>query len=197
MELADVRGHVACPVGLSDGPAGGLCGRGAVAAWGAQPIVFGPGWRGVPLVLGPDQVPVLTEAGQAAGVPELAVLSALAHGGNPDHLGVLDALAEALAFADEGRAVLYAELVLAALPEAAREHLEALMKTEKYRFQSHYACELRAQGKAEGVLTVLDARDIEVPDGVRTHIAGCSDADQLDRWSRRAATAGSVDELFD
>lgn len=178
-----------------------VCVDAAVAAWCARPIEFGPGWRGVPLVLGPDRVPVLTEARQAAGVPELAVLSALAHGGDPDHLGVLDVLAVALSFAEKARAILYAEFVLAALPEAAHSHLEALMKTETYPYQSGYARKLRAQGRAEAkaadVLMVLDARAVEVPDDVRARITGCSDVDQLERWLRQAATTDSVDELFD
>ena len=148
---------------------------------------------------------MLTNAGQAAGVPELAVLSALAHGAAPGCRGVLDVLVEALAFAEKERAILYAELVLAALPQAAHGHLEALMKTETHEFQSGYARKLRAQGKAEGkaegkaadVLTVLDARGVEVPDDVRTRITECSDLDQLDRWLRRAVTASSAGDLFD
>ena len=149
------------------------------------------------MVLGPDRVPVLTDAGQAAGVPELAVLSALAHGADPGCRGVLDVLVEALAFAEKERAILYAELVLAALPQAAHGHLEALMKTETHAFQSGYARKLRAEGKAADVLTVLDARGVEVPDDVRTRITECSDLDQLDRWLRRAVTAGSAGDLFD
>jgi len=40
-----------------------------------------PGWAFVPVVLGPDSVPVVTEPDRARQDPELAVLSALAHGG--------------------------------------------------------------------------------------------------------------------
>jgi hypothetical protein len=58
----------------------------------------------------------------------------------------------------------------------------------------------KAEGKAEGeanaVLVVLEARRIEVPDATRERIAGCRDLAQLEVWVRRAATAASVDDLF-
>ena len=43
-------------------------------------------------------------------------------------------------------------------------------------------------GKADAVLSVLDARGIAVPDEVRAQILACADVDTLDRWIRRAAT---------
>jgi hypothetical protein len=36
-----------------------------------------------------------------------------------------------------------------------------------------------------------------VPDDARTRITECSDLNQLDTWIRRAATAESIDDLFD
>ncbi|MGQ0775153.1 MAG: hypothetical protein ACT4NY_12160 [Pseudonocardiales bacterium] len=178
-----------------------VCVDAAVAAWCARPIEIGPGWRGVPLVLGPDRVPVLTEVGQAAGVPELAVLSALAHGDSSEHRKVIDVLVEVLSIAEEDRAISYAGLVLAALPEAAHSYLEALMKTETYAYQSGYARSLLAQGRTEAkaadVLMVLDARGMDVTDKARMRITECSDLDQLDLWLRRAVTVASVAELFD
>jgi hypothetical protein len=55
----------------------------------------------------------------------------------------------------------------------------------------------RVEGSAAAVLTVLDARRIEVPADARARITSCKDLDQLDSWLRRAATANSIDELFD
>ncbi len=53
----------------------------AVAEWAARPIAtVQPGSPFVPLVLGPEQIPRIRDAGEAAARPELAVLSALAHG---------------------------------------------------------------------------------------------------------------------
>jgi hypothetical protein len=198
--MATLHARWACPTVLLV-----VCVDPGVAAWCAQPIQIGPGWRGVPLVLGPDRVPVLTSLEQTAGVPELAVLSALAHGGTPVHRKVIDVLVEALSFADVDRAISYAGYVLAALPQAAHAYLEALMKTETYAYQSGYARSLLAQGRTEGrteakaadVLMVLDTRGMAVTDEARTRITKCSDLDQLDLWLRRAVTAASVAELFD
>jgi hypothetical protein len=55
----------------------------------------------------------------------------------------------------------------------------------------------RAEGEASAVLAVFDARGIAAPDDARTRITGCSDLDQLDVWVRRAATAATIDDLFD
>jgi flagellar biosynthesis/type III secretory pathway protein FliH len=166
-----------------------------------------------PLVLGPAQVPVVTDPTLARRQPELAVLSAMAHGGRAGEKGVFDALLAALEEIDQDHADLYTDIVLAALPEAIRDYLEALMSATairaRYGYQSDFArryyAEGEAKGKAEGeakgeakaVLAFLDARGIEVPDPVREDIIGCTDLDQLDTWIRRAATATKVQELFD
>ncbi len=177
-----------------------ICVDPAVAAWCAQPIDFGPGWRGVPLVLGPDLVPILSPADQRVAAPEMAVLSALAHGGGPDYRAALDALVEALSHTDAARAASYTAYVIAALPEVARTYLEALMRTVSYRYQGEYAHSLAAQGRVEGkadsVLMVLEARKVEVGAESRGRISGCTDVEQLNHWLRRAVTAASVDDLF-
>ncbi|MBV9314038.1 MAG: hypothetical protein JO100_09910, partial [Pseudonocardia sp.] len=162
-----------------------------------------------------------TDASQAKRVPELAVLSALAHGADPNHGGVLDALLDALTVLDTQRAALYSDVVFAALPGAARAYLEALMSTGTYEYQSEFVrkyiiqgraegkaegktegraegkAEGRAEGKAEGVLTFLDARGIGVPEDARTRITSCYDLDQLNTWIRRAATANTINDLFE
>jgi hypothetical protein len=53
----------------------------------------------------------------------------------------------------------------------------------------------KAEGKAEDVLAILDARNIPVPDDVRVKIAACTDVDQLDTWIRRAATAATIEDV--
>jgi len=168
------------------------------------------------MVLGPERVPVVSDTDEAARAPELAVLSALAHGAAPDRSKVLNALLSALTTVEPELASLYYDLVLAALPRAARRYLEELMATGTYEYQSDFArryfSQGRAEGKAEGVeegraegavegqaravLAVLDARGIDVPTDARTRIAECSNLDQLDLWVRRAATVASVRDLF-
>jgi hypothetical protein len=129
-------------------------------------------------------------------VPELAVLSATSHADHPDRRRVWHALLTALASVDQDRSNLYADVVLAALPLAARRELEALM-ARTYQYQSDFARRYVSQGRAEDVLTVLDARGVAVPDDARSRITGCTDPSQLSTWLRRAVTAESVDDLFD
>ena len=202
--VAMLRARLRCPTLLLV-----VCVDTGVAGWAATPIKLGnPGALLPPLVLGPELVPVLTATGTADQAPEIAVLSAMAHGGDPDRSGVLDVLVEALSLVETQHAVLYAELVFAALPQAARRHLEALMSTQTYEYVSEYAQKFiargeargeargRAEGQARAVLAVLDARGIEVSDDVRAQIRRCRDLDQLDVLVRRAATVEAADDLF-
>lgn len=144
--LTTLRARLRCPAELLV-----VCPDGAVAGWCAVPIELGvSGSRVVPLVVGPDLVPMLTDAGQAGRSPELVVLSALAHGGDPDRYGVLDALLGVLSSVEKQHRFLYLELVYAALPEAAREHLEALMSTQPDEQLSELAQWLIAEGERRG-----------------------------------------------
>ena len=54
----------------------------------------------------------------------------------------------------------------------------------------------RVEGKAEALLTVLAIRGIEVPETARSRIRASADLDEIGAWIRRAAVAGSVDEVF-
>lgn len=151
----------------------------------------------------------LTDPGEAQRLPEVAVLSAIAHGEQgPDQKLVFEALLAGLQTVDHVHANLYADIVLALLPAAARDCLEALMTTTPYRYESDFArryfdageaegrAEGQAQGRAASVLAVLAARGVEVSEPVRERIASCTDTDQLDLWIRRAATATSAEEIF-
>lgn len=200
---ATLRARLRCPTVLLV-----LCPDDALARWCAEPIDMGhPGWTLCPLAVGPGALPAVTDPEQAAGVPELAVLSAIAHGeARPQ---VLDALFAALVRLDDGRrAQLYADYVLAALPEAACKHLEELMAAGTYEYQSDFARrflaegrqegrqEGRAEGEARSVVAVLDARGVAVSDQVRQRILGCTDLDVLDVWLRRALTVDNAEDLF-
>jgi hypothetical protein len=128
----------------------------------------------------------------------------MAHGNHPEREKIFHALFAALEPVDHERTTLYHDLVLAALPEAARRHLEALMTTTQLReYQSEFVrrhvsqgrVEGRVEGEANALLAVLDARGIEVPPEARARITGCTDVDQLEAWLRRAATADTIKEL--
>jgi hypothetical protein len=186
-----------------------ICHDRAVARWSAKPITVGhPGWVLRPLVLGPDQVPVITDPDQAARTPELAVLSAMAHGAGPEREQVFHAMLTALQDVDQESFELYTDMVLRQLPEATQHFLEAMVDLATYEFKSNYwrgklaEAEAKAQaagraaGEAAMVLEVLAARDVDVPAGAREHITACTDLDQLRAWARRAATADSIEDLF-
>ena len=71
------------------------------------------------------------------------------------------------------------------------------MSTGLREYRSEFVRKYIYQGRAESLLAVLAARDIDVTDGVRDRITGCTDPDQLDRWIRRAVSVGAATELFD
>lgn len=52
----------------------------ATATWAARTVDIGGGVRFWPLVVGPEGIPKVTDEVQARGEPQLAVLSAMAHG---------------------------------------------------------------------------------------------------------------------
>jgi len=199
--LATLRARLRCPTVLMV-----VAVDAATARWCARPVQLGhPGLALRPLVLGPDQVPVVTDPAEATGAPEIAVLSTMAHVERPNWEDIADAVLAALDTIDDERAGLYTDLLLTALPDAARAKMEKMMGTRTYEYQSEFARKYFYQGRAEGeaqgeaaaLLTVLDARGIEVPDDARARITGCTDLDQLDTWVRRAATAASIEDLFD
>ena len=102
---------------------------------------------------------------------------------------------------DEGRALFYTDLVLSALPEAARCALEELMSSGTYQYQSEFARKYygqgKAEGKAEGILVVLENRGVAISEAQQQTIRSCQDLGQLDRWLRRALTISEIGELFD
>ena len=178
-----------------------------VAAWAARPIVGGRlsgALSLTPTVIGPDQIPRITDLDEARRSPELAVLSAVAHGDEPG--------AEAIAFAaltathdlDNDRGIFYPDLVFHHLAPAARALLEGLMATANYELQSDIARKWYAEGKAEGeaegearmLLRLLRLRGIDLADDDRQRVLACADPAQLERWAARVLTAKTRDEIF-
>ncbi len=125
-----------------------------VARWARSPIELGPGGRLEPLVVGAAAVPVIEDAESARREPELAVLSAMAHGADTNAESaarIALAALEACLGLDAERATFYADVVRLALGEAARTALEELMQSpERREFQSEFARKYTSLGKAEG-----------------------------------------------
>ncbi|WP_441290248.1 hypothetical protein ACSRUE_06425 [Sorangium sp. KYC3313] len=202
--VTQTRARHRCPTGLLV-----VTINAEMARWCSRPIDTGhPGWTLTPLVLGPQGVPVVTDAEQAKAAPEVAVLSAMAHGQGEaaEAIGVafFSGAAEGL---DEERRAVYGDLVLSSMNAAARRKLEAMMKSG-YQFQSEFARSYVAKGREEGmregtlktkardVLVFLEARGLEVPAEVRERVLASTDLDELDRWIRRAAVISDARELL-
>ncbi|WP_224246316.1 hypothetical protein [Hyalangium gracile] len=206
--LTSLRSRVGCPTALLV-----VAPDAAVARWCAQPIPLGhPGFVLQPLVAGPDAIPVLVDEQEAREDPELAVLSAMAHGHEEIGQTIARTVLEALKGLEGDRVDLYVDLALSSLSEAARRALEALMQSGKYEFQSEFMRnfharlrsereeglqEGREKGEQAALLEVLDARGLQVDAASHQRIAECKDLAQLKIWLRRAVTAESVQELFE
>jgi hypothetical protein len=197
--LALARAHHDCPTFLLV-----ICPSRATGRWARQPIATGhPGFTLIPLVIDATSTPPPGAAGSPGSGPELAVLGALTgaidlnqDSGRRQVLGIV-----AAADLDEDRLETYTHLVRAAAPVAARAHLEALMAIafkddfiERYKAEGH--AEGVAQGKASMVLRILAARGFDVPGQLSDAVMACTDPGQLDRWGEAAATAVSLDDVF-
>jgi len=195
--LTSLRSRVGCPVLLLV-----VAPDAAVARWCARPIELGhPGFVLRPLVLGPEAIPVIVDEQAAREDPELAVLSAMAHGRKEVGEAIARAVLGAAQGLDDERCSFYVDLTMASLSAAVRQTLEELMKSGKYEYQTEFVRKLIAQGLHEGemdaLLEVLDARGLEVDAEARQRIFTCKDLAQLKAWLRKAVTVSSVQELFE
>jgi hypothetical protein len=196
--VVNLRARLRCPVCLqvvtADDP---------VARWAAKPVQMGGESRFVPLVLGPSGVPEIVDEAQAEADPELAVLSAMAHGKDPDvGKSVRIAIAAQLASLrlDADRATLYFDLISHSLSEAARRALRT-MDPAKYEYQSdfarHYFSKGISQGETQGraalVTRQLAVRFGDLSEAVRNKIATAS-VGELDAIGERLLTAKTAAE---
>jgi hypothetical protein len=200
--LMSLRARLRCPVCLlvvTPSP--------AVARWCRRPIELGPpGLVFTPQVLGPEAVPAVRDEEQAQKAPELAVLSAMAHGrGDPQ---TAEEVARAAIAAATGlpkeQGVLYFDLVLASLGPAAKRALEELVSAVGYTYQSDFAKKYYGQGQEAGLaigearalLKVLEGRDLSPSAAQRARIEGAS-RDELEGWLLRVTRAATVEELLE
>jgi Domain of unknown function (DUF4351) len=196
--VTNLRARLQCPVCLLV-----VTADDAVARWAARPIDLGGGNRFVPRVIGPSGVPEVTDEAHARADPELAVLSAMAHGQDADSAKSAQIASFGL---DEDRARLYCDLILSSSSEAARRAFQT-MDPAKYEYQSdfakRYVAEGRAQGKAEGeaegsrvgraamVIRLLSLRFGPLSEEVRARIAAAS-ITELDTLGERLLTAPTL-----
>ena len=167
-----------------------------VATWASRTIVLGPGGALQPLVLRPSSVPVIDSVEGAQKAPELAVLSAMVHGGGEVETAVAVALAASTAAhaLHRDQFLLYYGLIHKALGPAARKVFE--MHHQGTQFFNEVYDRGRIESKSEAILAVLEARGFVLSNEQRTRVLETKDFETLDAWVRRAATIVSVDELF-
>ncbi len=190
-----------CPVGLLV-----IAPDPDVAAWCAEPIETGiPGFVLRPPVLGRAGVPVVTDPAEAARRPELAVLSAMAHGTSEVGAAIAAAVLPALRGFDDERSKFYHDLVLNSLNDAARNALEAMMKG--YEYQSDFAKKYVAEGVEQGLeqgreqgerillLRLLRKRFGELPASVVARVESAEVA-VVERWSDRLLSSETLADVL-
>jgi hypothetical protein len=198
--VAGLRARLKCPVCLLV-----VAADESVAKWAAKPVDMGNRNRFVPLVLGPACVPEITDEEQASLDPELAVLSAMAHGHDDDAdkaARIAAAAKLAIRKLDDDRVPLYFDLVEKYLSEAAHRAFQT-MKSANYEYQSDFARRYMAQGRAEGsrdalinlITRLLDQRFGALSDESRAYIAAAS-IDDLNAIGERLLTARTLQEAL-
>jgi len=186
-----------------------VCQDEATARWASEPFHMGVApWRSMsvcPFVVGPHNLPFITDASEAAESIGLASYSAIAHGKRQDADIMLKALATALRQQSDKDAADYfkefVELGLGVLPAA--HTWRTLMAIPTSYFRSETAEKVRVEGEVRGeaklIIRALTNRGIEVTDAVRERITTCTDLDILDHWVDRAYDHSVVhaEEIFD
>ncbi|MDV9188527.1 hypothetical protein R6L23_09910 [Streptomyces sp. SR27] len=190
-----------------------VCQDRATAEWAARPVASGPAYMPTlsirPIVVGPHNMPVITDPAKAGEDLALATLSAITHAGDPDIGAILKALSTALQDVPENVADPIIEFTAQGLGKRpAQDIWRTLVAVDLSFYKSYLSEELREEGRSEGkaegraqasadaILVVLEQRGLDVPDAVRARVTGCDDPELLHRWLTRAVTAASAEDIF-
>ena len=177
-----------------------------VAAWAAKPIELGlPGDTIHPRVLGPPELPRVMDPAEVRRRPEIAVLSAMAHGNEPGGLAVVMAVLNGLVGFDEAMARVYRKLIYDALEEALRRKVDQMNLERIGPFEDPpFVVKLKEIGRAEGQVETLRAMLLKLvaregftlSEEERARIDGCDDPAVLDRWIDNTFEAKTAADLF-
>ena len=123
----------------------------AVAAWARKPVQLDPYnvWR--PLVIGPSEVPRVTDVADALARPYLAMLSARAHANGPGGLAITLAALHVLPTLPRDRNVVYMDVIWSALGDAARLALEAELNFANYVPTNPFYYQALEKGRERGI----------------------------------------------
>jgi hypothetical protein len=182
-----------------------VCQDKATADWAAGPFTTGvDGWTALsthPLVLGPGNVPVITDPDQASRDLTLAAFCAMTHARDRNIDDILEALARALGSADQDSIRYYTELLEIGLGDTpARATWKELTMIGTFfpgrgTMIEKAFLEGEAKGKAQLITRVLRGRGIAVSPQTEQRIMECQDLDVLDVWFDRALTATGAEDL--
>ncbi len=186
-----------------------VCQDRSTAEWAARPVHFGPRqWPLLtlrPLVVGPHNMPVITNPAEVRKDLALATLSAITHATNANIGAILKAVTNVLQDTPAELSNPIIELIAQGMGKHPAAALwRKLVAVDLSFYKSPLSEELRnegkvagkAEGKAEDILFVLEQRGLDIPEEARERIAACDDLDILRRWLGRALTAASADEIF-
>ena len=194
--VAGLRARLECPVCLLV-----VAATEATARWANRVIEMGGPNLFTPFVLGPAGIPEITDPATACADPELAVLSAIAHGRDMDverSIQIAFAAQQAAHGLDADRSKLYFDLIQHALSEGARRALQN-MALRNYEYQSEFARTYVAQGRREGRADLLSQLLVRrfgaLPETVRTRLAAAS-VDELDAIGERLLSAQNLEEAL-
>ncbi|MFJ3925652.1 hypothetical protein [Streptomyces sp. NPDC090022] len=148
-----------------------LCRDKTTARWAAGPFTMAAeGWTSVsthPLVLGPGNVPLITDPAEAARNLALATFSALTHGRDERAPAILEALMQAMGATDSATHLYYSEMLEIGLGDSpAGDTWRTLMGVTSYfpgrgtlieKAMLEGAARGMAEGKAEGLAEGLAA----------------------------------------
>ena len=122
-----------------------------VAAWAAQPIdTFQPGTGFAPVVIGPNEIPRVTDPRRALASPGLALLSAIVHGHEPGGEQVAIAAVDGLASVEPDRATLCLQILQALLDDVVFAAVEAHMELSNFPYRIPFARKAYEQGREQG-----------------------------------------------
>lgn len=150
-----------------------------------------------PYVLGPSAVPQIADEAIARENPELAVLSAMAHGGDADvgrAIEIALAAQGASVALDADRKKIYLDLILSSLGEAARNALKQ-MDARTYVYQSDFARQYIAEGFATLILRQLATRFGPVGAEIANRVTQLSIA-ELSLVGERLLSARTLEEAL-
>ena len=205
--IANLRARHRCPVCLLV-----ITREKTVARWAEKCIEIGPGTRCQPWVLGPSNMPAITELEQAEANVELAFLSAIEHARDSD-ITLFAQISSAAIVAgarnlDDERYELYLDLFTHYLEENAPKAFRVIMDSPEIEYKSKFARRNFARGKKAGlkegraeervelILKMLEVRFESLTEEARTRVRGARDA-LSDRFVKQVMSAETLEQALE